>query len=233
MGDPMVSDLLWVVLPYITLLVFVVGNAYRYMFDSSAWSSESTELLEKKQLKWGSLMFHYGLIFVFLGHVGGLLIPEGTTQAVGITEAQYRMSALLIGGIAGIVSFAGLVLLLYRRVSNPLVRSTSDSSDWLVSVLLLLVMGLGVFNTLLSPALFANFDYRLTIAPWFRGLFLLRPEPALMAAAPISFQLHIVLAMVLAIIWPFTKLVHAWTIPIRYIGRAPIIYRSRASVHHG
>lgn len=227
MTDVILSEILWAILPYIALSVFVVGNLYRYLFDSSVWSSKSSELLEKRQLKWGSLMFHYGLIFVFLGHVGGLLIPESVTQAMGVTEAQYRMSAFLIGGISGIVSIAGLIILLYRRITVPSVRSTSDSSDWLVLGLLLLVMSLGIFNTLSSPILFSGFDYRLSIAPWFRQLFLLQPDPSLMTTVPLTFQVHILSAMALAIVWPFTRLVHVWTIPIRYLRRAPILYRDK------
>lgn len=230
MTDPVFSEIAWVILPYITLSVFVIGNVYRFLFDSSVWTSRSSELLEKKLLKWGSLMFHYGIIFVFLGHVGGLLIPESLTQTMGVTEAQYRMSAFLIGGISGIVSVAGLFLLLYRRISVPFVRSTSDKSDWLVLGLLLLVMSLGIFNTLSSPVLFASFDYRLTIAPWFRDLFLLQPNPSLMENVPLTFQLHIISAMALAIVWPFTRLVHVWTIPVRYLRRAPIVYRSKVEV---
>ncbi len=227
MTDVILSEILWTVLPYLALSVFVIGNLYRYLFDSSVWTSKSSELLEKKQLKWGSLMFHYGIIFVFLGHVGGLLIPESLTQSMGITEAQYRMSALLIGGISGIVATSGLIVLMYRRMSVPSVRSTSDSSDWIVLGLLLLVMGLGIFNTLSSPVFFPSFDYRLSIAPWFRDLFILQPNSSLMTAVPLTFQLHILSAMALAVVWPFTRLVHVWTIPIRYLQRAPIVYRRK------
>lgn len=227
MTDAVLSEILWVILPYLALSVFVICNVYRYLFDSSVWTSKSSELLEKRQLKWGSLMFHYGLVFVFLGHVGGLLIPENLTQSMGITEAQYRMSAFLIGGISGIVATLGLIILLYRRISIPSVRSTSDSTDWLILGLLLLVMSLGIFNTLASPVLFPNFDYRLSIAPWLRDLFVLQPNPSLMTAVPLTFQLHILFAMTLAVVWPFTRLVHVWTIPIRYLRRAPIVYRSK------
>lgn len=227
MTDIILSEILWVILPYFALSVFVVVNVYRYFFDSSVWTSKSSELLEKRRLKWGSLMFHYGLIFVFLGHVGGLIIPESLTQSMGIAEAQYRMSALWIGGIAGTITIAGLLLLLYRRLSIRSVRSAGSLSDMLVLFLLLLVMVMGVFNTLASPALFTGFDYRLTISPWFRDLFLLQPNASLMTTVPVSFQMHVIAAMALAIVWPFTRLVHAWTIPIRYLRRAPVVYRAK------
>lgn len=221
------SQVLWVIYPYVMLTVFVVGHVYRYNTDQLAWTSKSSEFLEKKSLRWGSMLFHLGIIMVFFGHVAGLLIPKTVFEALGVTESMYHAGAVYGGGLAGIATLAGITILLVRRLHVKRVRMTSSFGDWLVAVLLLLVIGMGVFNTLGYNLVVGRFDYRETIAPWLRGLLMFSPDPALMEEVPVFFKLHVLASFAIFGVWPFTRLVHVWSVPLDYLKRSYIVYRRR------
>lgn len=222
------NQFLWVIYPYLMLAIFVVGHIYRYNTDQIGWSAKSSEFLEKKSLKWGSILFHYGILMVFGGHVVGLLVPKSLTESLGISEELYHLSAVYGGGSAGIITLIGIFILLFRRVNDNRVRIRSSFTDMLIAVLLLIVIAMGVYNTL-GSSLFAHsdFDYRDSIAPWLRGLLVFAPDPSLMNQVPLFFQLHTIFAFAIFGIWPFTRLVHVWSLPLEYLKRSYIIYRSR------
>ena len=121
--------LLWGVFPYIVLTIFILGHIYRYQKDQFGWTTKSSEFLEKKRLRVGSLLFHWGLLFVFGGHVLGLIIPVGFYNALGITEHQYHMIAIGFGVPAGIAAFAGILLLTYRRISVKRIKAPTSPGD--------------------------------------------------------------------------------------------------------
>ena len=219
------NQLLWVIFPYVTLTAFVIGHIYRYNTDQIGWNAKSSEFLEKKSLRLGSILFHVGIILVFGGHVVGLLVPKSVLASLGVSDEIYHLSAVAVGGFAGIITFIGMMILLFRRVGNKRVRSTSSLSDILIAVLLFLEIGLGLFNTLGSNLVAAEFDYRVTIAPWLRGLLALTPDPALMTDVPLIFKLHTLFGFAIFGIWPFTRLIHVWSLPLEYLKRSFIIYR--------
>lgn len=222
------SQFLWVIFPYLMLATFVVGHIYRYRYDQFGWKAKSSQFLEKKQLKWGSILFHVGILMVLAGHVAGLLIPKSWMEALGIREEAYHFVAIYVGGLAGLITLAGILLLLVRRVTVRRIRITSSPTDLLVGFILLLLILNGVSNTIgfnLFSA--APFDYRESIAPWLRGLLSLRPDAALMEEVPLGFKIHVLMAFLLFGLWPFTRLVHVFSIPLEYLGRSFILYRSR------
>ncbi|MEH7503172.1 respiratory nitrate reductase subunit gamma [Neobacillus drentensis] len=219
---------LWVIFPYLMITIFLVGHIYRYNFDQLSWTAKSSEFLEKKSLRWGSMLFHIGILFVFAGHVFGLLIPKTVLSAVGIGETLYHTGAVYGGGFAGIVTLIGIIILFSRRLTNKRVRMTSDSSDIITVVFIFLIILIGTYNTLIGNQFHPHFDYRETISPWFRGLLTFTPDPFLMRDVPIGFQLHILISFALIGIWPFTRLVHVWSVPLTYFKRRYIIYRKRA-----
>lgn len=221
------NQFLWVVFPYLTLTVFIVGHLYRYANDPYGWTAKSSEILEKDRLKWGSLLFHWGIIFVLLGHVGGLIVPIQVHEALGISEVAYHLLAVIMGGLSGIAALVGLVLLTFRRLDIRRIRETSTTSDLIALGLLLVVVVLGLANTLGYSLLVGFHDYRLTIGPWLRGILLFRPNATLMTQVPLSFKVHVLAAFGLTGLWPFTRLVHIWSIPLEYLGRSPVLYRSR------
>lgn len=222
------SRLLWGVLPYVMLVVLVGGTVWRYRYDKFGWTTRSSQLYESRLLRIGSPMFHIGILVVFIGHVGGLVIPESWTEAVGISEGLYHFNALLFGGIAGVLTLGGLAILVYRRRTTGPVFMATTRNDKLMYVVLVVTIALGLWTTIVSVgAGHEAHNYRETVSPWFRSLFILQPDVAAMAAAPFQFHAHVLVAMVLFTIWPFTRLVHAFTAPLHYLFRPYIVYRSR------
>nr|WP_269153300.1 respiratory nitrate reductase subunit gamma [Neobacillus sedimentimangrovi] len=220
---------LWVVVPYISLTIFVLGHIYRYNTDQFGWSAKSSEFLHKDALlKWGSILFHYGIIFVFFGHVAGVLIPKGFYDAIGISEEMYHFGAVWFGGLAGVATVIGGFLLTVRRMTNKRVARNSAKMDLLTLLWIGVVVVIGFTNTVGYTASGGEFDYRTTIGPWFRGILTFRPYPDLMAYAPIGFQLHVFAAFILFALWPFTRLVHVWSLPLEYLTRKYVLYRKMA-----
>lgn len=220
----------WLVLPYVSLTVFVVGHWWRYRRDQFGWTSRSSQLLESRLLAWGSVLFHYGALGVIAGHVIGILIPESTTRALGISEHVYRLYISAIPGtIAGLVCVVGLGILTFRRTRIRRIRATTLPSDVIVFVLLGTLIVLGDIQTMGYNLFGSGYDYRSTVGPWFRTLFY-DPRPSLMADTPVAYQLHAALPWLLYAVWPFSRLVHAWSYPLQYLGRPYILYRSRHPV---
>jgi nitrate reductase gamma subunit len=217
----------WVILPYVAITTFVVGHVWRYRTDQLGWTSRSTQLLESRWLAWGSNLFHFGALAAIGGHVLGLLVPARLTELVGVTEAQYHLLSAGAGTAAGVACAAGLIILLVRRLRFPRISVTTSYSDLAVYTLLVVIIGIGVAETVLYNALGGGYNYRATVAVWFRGILLLNPKPELMASAPWLYQLHAGLAWLLVALWPFSRLVHAWSLPFQYLGRPYILYRRR------
>ena len=217
----------WGVFPYICLTVMVVGTIYRYQSDQLGWGSKSSEMLEKKLLTRGSMLFHIGIFFVLGGHIAGLLVPMQVYTVLGISPELYHLVAQVAGGAAGLMAFAGISILLYRRIVNARVRRNSDLSDYVSDGLLWIVILLGLAVTLGYSTLYGPYEYRATVGPWIRSVLTLQPDVALMAGVPLILQVHIALAFLLFGISPFTRLIHMYSFPIGYLTRAPIQYRAR------
>jgi nitrate reductase gamma subunit len=207
--------------------VLVGGTIWRYRYDKFGWTTRSSELYESRLLRIGSPLFHFGLLVVIVGHVIGLIIPKSLTDAVGLSQEAYHLQALALGSIAGLSTLIGIGILIYRRrTTGPVFRATTGN-DKLMYVVLVAAIVAGLATTLLGAAGGDAHNYRLTVAPWFRSLFILQPDIAAMGAAGLAFQLHTLIGMVLFAIWPFTRLVHAFTAPLQYLFRPYIVYRSR------
>ena len=227
------SQFLWVIFPYLSLVTFVIGHVYRYRYDQYGWTPKSSQILERRLLVWGVLLFHWGLLFVIGGHAMGLLVPVEVYRAMGVSDHDYHLLSLWAGSLVGFVALAGILLLNVRRWFNRRVRASTETMKFVVDGLLLLVITLGMAATI-GYRVYANqyelqseFEYRETIGPWFRSLFVFQPEGELMVQTPLIFQLHTLSAFVLFALWPFSSLVHAWSVPAGYVRRRYIQYRSR------
>ena len=222
------DTLLWGVIPYLMLAVLIGGTIWRYRYDKFGWTTRSSQLYESRLLRIGSPLFHFGILLVIVGHVGGLVIPQSWTDAMGISQDLYHFNALFFGSIAGICTLAGIVILIYRRRRTGPVFMATTWNDKIMYVVLAGAIVLGLWTTLVSVG--AGHDahnYRETVSPWFRSVFYLQPDVGAMAAAPIQFHIHALVGMLLFTIWPFTRLVHAFTAPVHYLFRPYIVYRSR------
>ncbi|MFN8160860.1 MAG: respiratory nitrate reductase subunit gamma [Solirubrobacterales bacterium] len=230
LGVSRAAFFLWVVLPYLAIATFVVGHVWRYRRDQFTWTTRSTQLLEARWLKIGGPLFHFGLLAVIGGHVIGILVPKAWTDSLGVTESAYRAFSATMGTIAGGAMLGGLAILIVRRLTNPRVAATTRGWDVAVMVLLAVMVATGMWNTSIHNLIEGGYDYRETVSPWFRGIFGLDPDPALMSASgvPLSYQVHAACAWLLFMVWPFSRLVHAWSVPLAYLRRRPIVYRARA-----
>ncbi|HLV04674.1 MAG TPA: respiratory nitrate reductase subunit gamma [Actinomycetaceae bacterium] len=224
-----IDTLAWVVFPYVSLAVFVVGLLWRYRYDKFGWTTRSSELYEHALLRLGSPLFHFGILFVAVGHFMGLLIPMSWTEAVGIGQDFYHFIATYMGSLAGLMTIVGLGILIYRRRKTGPVFLATTRMDKLMYVLLGLPILLGMWATVQNQILAGGhgYNYRETISPWLRSLFAFQPQPELMADVPYQFKLHVVAAFLLFLVWPFTRLVHAFSAPVQYSTRPYIVYRSR------
>ena len=223
-----IDVVLWVVFPYLCLATFVIGHWWRYRTDQYGWTTRSTQLYERRLLRWGSVAFHYGLLAVIAGHLMGLIVPESWTARIGISEAEYHTMSAIAGTLAGIVCIGGFAILVYRRTTVRRVAGTTTPIDVATFALLAVVMILGMVETVGANLLGSGYDYRATVAVWFRGIFTFDPQPELMAAAPLAYRLHALAGFALFGLWPFSRLVHAWSLPLQYLWRPYIVYRSRA-----
>ncbi|HET7173316.1 MAG TPA: respiratory nitrate reductase subunit gamma [Nocardioidaceae bacterium] len=219
----------WVILPYVAMAVFILGHIWRWRYDQFGWTSYSTELQEHKRLKWGGPLFHYGTFAAIGGHVIGILIPESWINAIGINESVYHLFAAAAGLLAAGLVILGVGILATRRLFVPRVRAQTSKVDWVALIALGVMVGLGIAVTAINAPM--GFDYRSTIAVWFRGLFAGNASVSLAEQAPVVFQVHAVAAWVLFLLWPFTRLVHAWSYPLWYLWRPYIVYRSKRAGH--
>jgi len=222
------SFLLWVALPYLTIAVFVTGLFWRYRYDKFGWTTRSSQLYERKLMRIASPLFHLGILAVLMGHIVGLLIPNSWTDAAGLSEDAYHLMAVGLGAVAGAATLAGVALLIYRRRTTSPVFAATTKNDKTMYIFLVAAICRGLLTTLVGSGVSCDgYDYRETVSVWFRSIFLLNPQPELMAEAPTSFQVHAVAGMLLFIIWPFTRLVHAFSAPVQYLFRPYVIYRKR------
>ena len=218
--------LLWGVLPYVMLALLVGGTIWRYRYDKFGWTTRSSELHESRLLRIGSPLFHFGLLVVIVGHVIGLIIPKSWTDAVGLSQEAYHVQALLLGAVAGFSTLVGVGILVYRRRTTGPVFMATTRNDKLMYVVLVAAIVVGLATTLLGAAGGEEHNYRLSVSPWFRSLFVLQPDVAAMSESGLAFQPHTLIGMALFAIWPFTRLVHAFTAPVHCLFRPYIVYRT-------
>ncbi|MGH3438463.1 MAG: respiratory nitrate reductase subunit gamma [Sciscionella sp.] len=220
----------WVILPYLALVTFVVGHVWRWGYDQFGWTSRSTQLQERVLLKWGSPLFHYATFAAIFGHVLGILIPKSWTVAIGVPENVYHWFSAIAGFVAAVGVIVGVVILACRRMLIGRVRAATSPVDWVALILLAIVIVMGIVPTVFVNMFGPGYDYRDSVALWFRGLFAGSPDVAAIAHAPLIYQVHATAAWFILAVWPFTRLVHVWSYPLWYLWRPFIVYRSRTAM---
>ncbi len=198
------------VYPYVCLTVFLIGSLGRFERAQYTWKSDSSQLLRHAQLRWGSNLFHVGVLFLLFGHTFGLLTPHALYSAF-ITASQKQMLAIVSGGTAGALCFIGLTMLLHRRMFDPRIRKTSRRTDLALLIVLWVQLCLGLLTLPFSYAQRADAHEMLVLADWARHIVTLRPDASAMASVLWPFKLHLVLGMTVFLLFPFTRLVHIWS----------------------
>lgn len=217
----------WVIYPYITLTIMIFGCFYRFAYRQMTWASPSTEFFEKKWLRIGSPLFHWGIVFAFIGHLMGMVVPLAVYEFFGISSDLYHFGGIVGGGIAGLMVVAGLIILLIRKIKYTKVRTHSSVADFFSVISLLIVAGIGAYMTIIFNTTVVEYEYRTTIGPWFRSLFIFQPKSGLMTEVPLIFKIHVIAAFAFFASIPFTRMIHFYSIPVKYPVRSPQQYRSR------
>lgn len=214
--------------PYIALAVLAVGSVIRYDREPYSWRAGSSQLLRRKQLMIGSVLFHLGVLVIFLGHVGGLLTPIAVWDALGVPHGAKQLLAMVAGGVAGVIAIIGATLLIHRRFFDARVRAASSFSDNLVILLLWAQLALGL-ATIPVSAQHLDGHEMVKFMEWAQGVFTFRAGSSdlIRDVAPV-FKLHLFLGLTILLIFPFTRLVHMLSAPIRYVWRSGYqVVRSR------
>jgi nitrate reductase gamma subunit len=207
------------VYPYICLAVFLVGSVIRFDREQYTWRSQSSQLLRRRELIWGSNLFHVGILLIFVGHVVGLLTPIAVFDSLGISHGAKQMLAIVVGGVAGAFCLIGLLMLLHRRLADPRIRRTSSFADIAVLVILLAQLLLGLATISVSVQHLDGSEMVKFMA-WAQRIVTFRPDAAsFIADAHPLFKAHLALGMTIFLIFPFTRLVHVLSAPLWYLGR--------------
>ena len=208
--NPYLHNFFFGIYPYVCLTVFLLGSLVRFDREQYTWKSDSSQLLRADQLRWGSYLFHIGVLFLFFSHLVGLLVPHAVYESI-ISAGDKQMLAVVAGGIAGALCFIGLSILLYRRLSDPRIRQTSHRTDILILVILWVQVVLGLATLPVSYGHRADPHTMLVLASWVQQVFTLSPDPAALMEVDCVFKLHLVLGMTIFLLFPFTRLVHIWS----------------------
>ncbi|VAW17168.1 Respiratory nitrate reductase gamma chain [hydrothermal vent metagenome] len=212
------NEFLFGTYPYIATTIFLLGSMYRYDREQYTWKANSSQLLSSKGMKWGSNLFHVGIILLFFGHLVGLVTPHSIYTLV-ISAPQKQLMAMIAGGIFGTLCFIGMVILLHRRITNSRVRSTTRFGDWVALLLLFVQLILGLL-TIPSSAQHLDGSSMINLGEWAQHILTFRPgAAAFILNEPLIFKLHIFLGLTMFVVFPFTRLVHVWSMPVKYAYR--------------
>jgi nitrate reductase gamma subunit len=214
--------------PYIAITVFFLGSLLRYDRDQYTWKASSSQLLSKKDMRLGSNLFHIGIIMLFFGHLIGLLTPQWAYHFV-MSAGTKQVMAMTAGGIFGVTCLIGMLLLIRRRITDPRIRATSEFSDLPILLLLFVQLVLGLL-TIPFSAMHLDGSSMIALASWAQHLVTFQGDAAgFIAGEAWVFKLHIFLGLTIFLVFPFTRLVHIWSVPIQYLTRSGYqIVRKRA-----
>ena len=214
--------------PYLALTVFFIGSLLRYDRDQYTWKASSSQLLSKKDMRVGSNLFHIGIIMLFLGHLFGLLTPHWAYH-FAISAGTKQVLAMTAGGIFGLMCLVGMVLLIRRRILDPRIRATSQPADLPILLILFVQLVLGLL-TIPYSAQHLDGSSMLALANWAQHVVTFQGDAASFVAGQAwVFKIHLVLGLTIFLLFPFTRLVHVWSVPVQYLSRSGYqIVRKRA-----
>ena len=218
--------ILFGIYPYIALSVFLIGILIRFDREQYSWRSGSSQLLRARQLRWGSNLFHIGVLFILAGHFVGLLTPHQLYTLVITVEAK-QMLAIVSGVIAGLFCFIGLTMLIHRRLTDPRIRKTSSAMD-IVILLMIWAQLVLVLVTLPFSLEHADGSVMLRLSEWAQRIVTFRGGAAdQIFGLAWPYQLHLIMGMTLFLLFPFSRLVHIWSVPVGYMFRNYQVVRRR------
>ncbi|MCU5782451.1 respiratory nitrate reductase 1 subunit gamma [Alcanivorax balearicus MACL04] len=219
--------LLFGIYPYVAVSVFLVGSLIRFDHGQYTWKTGSSQMLSSRHMRLASNCFHIGILVIFFGHLVGLLTPHWAYAWI-ISAGAKQIMAILVGGIAGVLCFIGGVMLLWRRLFNPRVRASSSAMDTFIIALLVVQVTLGLAT--IGPAL-GHLDggLMLQLAHWAQAIaFFQGGAAAYLEGVGWIYKVHIFIGLTIFLVFPFSRLVHVWSLPLGYLFRRYQIVRRRA-----
>lgn len=221
------NTLLFGYYPYIAISVFFIGSLARYDRDQYTWRTGSSQFLRAKELRLGSNLFHIGILLLFVGHFVGLLTPPALYHALGLTTSAKQILAVVAGGVFGGVCLKGLLILIRRRLTDARIRATSSRMDIFILLLIGVQLALGLLTL---PISLYHYDgaNMLLLSEWAQRIVTFRSGAAdQISEIGIIFKLHLFLGQTLFLVFPFSRLVHVWSVPLGYITRPYQVVRRR------
>ena len=215
--------------PYVALAIFLLGSLVRYDREQYTWKSESSQVFYGGLLRFGSPLFHVGILGLFFGHAAGLLTPVRVWDTLGVSHGVKQTVAMVAGGVMGLLCLAGLLMLLVRRLSNARVAARSTFKDKLVLLWILPTLLLGLSSIFVSAS-HMDGHMMVLLMTWAQHVVTFRGDAAgFIVDAPLIFKLHLFMGMSLFVIFPFTRLVHVWSGfgAVAYLGRTWQLVRRR------
>lgn len=213
--------------PYIALVVCVLGCIMRYDREPYTWKAGSSQLMSKKGTRLANNLFHLGMLGIVGGHLVGLLTPHWVYAPI-ISSANKQLLAIVLGGIAGVAILVGGGMLLRRRLTNPRVSKTSSFGDKAILVLLLMQVTLGLLSIFVSAGHMDGHTME-KLAEYFQSGWAFNTFNGYEGIKDVNiiYKLHIVLGFTIILLVPFSRLAHAISAPVWYIGRRYQIVRGR------
>ena len=212
--------------PYIAGTVFLIGSWLRYDQAQYTWRAGSSQMLSNSGMRMASNLFHVGILVIFFGHLVGLLTPHWL-YAPFMSAGTKQVLAIIVGGIAGAACWYGAFLLFKRRITDPRVRATGTTMDLVVITILLVQVTLGLL-TILPTLGHLDGSNMLRLAEWAQSIVFFKGGAAAhLADVGFIFKLHILLGLTIFLLFPFTRLVHIWSVPVQYVTRQYQIVRAR------
>ncbi|MGD9965757.1 MAG: respiratory nitrate reductase subunit gamma [Hyphomonadaceae bacterium] len=205
--------------PYIALAVLIIGSVLRFDREQYTWRTGSSQLLRRKQLVLGSILFHLGILVIFVGHLVGLLTPIDFWERIYVSHAAKQMLAIVAGGVAGSMCLVGGLMLLHRRLFDPRIRATSSFGDTAILTLLLAQLCLGLATIPISLG-HRDGSEMVKFMQWAQGILTFQRGAAdWVADAHWIFKTHLTLGLTIFLVFPFTRLVHMLSAPVWYLNR--------------
>ncbi|MGH8259991.1 MAG: respiratory nitrate reductase subunit gamma, partial [Steroidobacteraceae bacterium] len=191
------NDFFYGVYPYIAGTVFLLGSLVRFDRDPYTWRSESSELLKRGHLRLASNCFHIGVLFLFFGHLIGLLAPEALFTSVGLGVEGHELLAMVSGGVFGVLCWIGIVLLIHRRLTEPRIRLTSSTMDIVVVVWIFITLSFGLSTIFFSWSNLTSGGIIEALRTWAQHIVIFDPRPSMILGLPFVYKVHLFLGMTL------------------------------------
>ena len=223
------NNMLFGIYPYIALSIFLLGSLIRFDREQYTWKSDSSQLLRTSQLRWGSNLFHIGVLFLFFGHFAGLLTPHWLYESFGLSSPNKQMLAIISGGIAGLICLSGITLLVLRRLTDSRIRATSKPMDIIILLWIFVTLVLGLISILFSLD-HKDGSVMLLLGHWAQSIVTFRAGAAdALLTVPLIYKIHLMFGMTVFVLFPFTRLVHVWSgfAAVTYLTRSYQIVRQR------